>query len=342
MTIDKTDPQWIVVFRTADPDDLSGMLYKELKEGRLRQGWGGPGLALQDANGKTVGKEYWEKKYQEHWNEKPSKRRYSALAKMLEIKEGDIVVLPKQPAKGQFSIARVTGKYRFEENHLLKRDFGHVIPVAPNSLRTFNFRADSDAEKISSLFSRARHRPPVTFAPDQHLFDAAVKLLEKESNLDAHEDMDAVAMKEAIRVAAKAMQEEINKKWNGHRFEVAVQRAFESQGYTVENRHRTYDGKGADADIVVSPPNNNYSLFMPQEIAVQVKWKKGIDQNDVQAVEQLVKWQESDAVQKFVISSADNFTDACKKKAEYHSVTLIGGLDTMYFLMGIDRVEEND
>ena len=341
MNTDKTDLQRIVVFRTADPDNLGGMLYKELKEGRLRQGWGAPGLALLDANGKSVSKGDWEKNYQDHWNEAPSRRRYSALAKMLEIVEGDIVVLPNQPARGLFSIARVAGVYRFEENRLHQEDFGHVIPVAPNSLRTFNFRADYDADKISSLFSRARHRPPVTFVSDEHLFDAAVKLLEKESNLDAHEDMDAVAMNEAIRAAAKAMQEEI-KKWNGHRFEEAVRRAFKNQGYTVEEQYRTFNRKGGDVDIVVSPPSKNYRLFMPQEIAVQVKWKQGIDRDDAHAVEQLVKWEEIDTVQKFVISSADSFTPKCKKMADEEGITLIGGLDTMYFLMGIDRVDEID
>ncbi|MDA8011793.1 MAG: restriction endonuclease [Gammaproteobacteria bacterium] len=338
MVSDKTDLQWLVVFRTANSDDTAGMLYKELKEGRLRQGWGGPGLALQDANGNTVGKEDWEASYEKCWNEKPSQKRYGALVKMLEIAEGDIVMLPKQPASTQFSIARVTGKYRFEESQLLEGDFGHVISVAPESVRTFDFRADTDAYAVSSLFSRANHRYPVTFAYDPEHIRAAQRLLERADNLVAKEGIVQSALDDAVMAAAQAMQKEINK-WNGHRFEAAVRRAFENHGYNLK-KYRSFDRKGGDADIVVSPPNNIHSLFMPQEIAVQVKWKKGIDQNDVQAVEQLVKWRESDTVQKFVISSADRFTPECKKMADDEGITLIGGLNTMYFLMGIDRVDE--
>ena len=76
---------------------------------------------------------------------------------------------------------------------------------------------------------------------------------------------------------------------------------------------------------------------MPPEIAVQVQWKQGKDPDDIHAVEQLVEWAESELVQKFVISSADDFTDDCKKKAEEEGVTLIGGLNTMYFLMGVPK-----
>ncbi|MGR3914008.1 MAG: restriction endonuclease [Gammaproteobacteria bacterium] len=346
MAADKTDLKWIVVFRTADLDDLkkrfgdSEMLFKELEAGRLRQGWGASGFSLLDAQGKhKIGKKEWEKNYQKCWGGKPSARRYSALTPMLEIEEGDVVVMPKQPAHDQFCVARVTGKYRFEEDNLLDNDFGHVIPVAPDSVRTFDFRASTDAYTVSSLFSRANHRYPVTFARGQSHIQAVLRLLESTENLAAQKDIVEAALDDAIKAAAQAMQKEIQK-WNGLRFQSAVQKAFEIQGYNVEKKYRTFDGKGGDVDIVVSPPSNNYSLFMPQEIAVQVKWKSGGDEDDIHAVEQLVKWRESDTVKKFVISSADRFTDVCKERAEAEDVTLIGGLNTMYFLMGIDRVDD--
>lgn len=335
MVADKTDLKRVVVFRTADSDTI----YKELKAGCLRQGWGGPGLDLQDVDRKT-----WAKKYQDWHKEEPSPRRYSALRQMLAIEEGDVVVLPKQPAAGQFSIARVTGRYEFDEKGAVAHnDFGHVIPVAQDSVRTFDFRANGDAHAVSGLFSHRNRRYPVTFAYDPKHIQAAFSLLEKPDCLARQEGMLEAALDDAIKVAAKAMLQEIRREtWSGQRFQSAVKHAFESQGYNVVKKYRAYDGEGADADIVVSPPNNNYSLFMPQEIAVQVKWRKnGEDPNDIQAVEQLVRWQESNTVKKFVISSADSFTKACKERADAEDITLIGGLDTMYFLMGIDRIEES-
>jgi len=336
MATKKTDLKRIVVFRTA----ASKALYNELKSGRLRQGWGASGLSLWGAPEKKIGKKEWEENYRKAWGGKPSARRYSALTPMLEIEEGDVVVMPKQPESDQFSVARVSGKYRFEEGNLLDNDFGHVIPVDPDSVRTFNFCAGTDAYTVSSLFSRANHRYPVTFAYGQSHIQAALNLLESADNLAAQKDMVEVALDDAVMVSAQAMQKEITK-WNGKRFEAAVKKVFEKRGYNLEN-YRTFDGQGGDADMVVSPPSNNHILFMPQKIAVQVKWKSGVDQNDINAVEQLLVWDEikDGAVKKFVISSADRFTDKCKRKAEDEDVTLIGGLNTMYFLMGIDRVDD--
>ena len=55
----------------------------------------------------------------------------------------------------------------------------------------------------------------------------------------------------------------------------------------MQEDHRRYDGKGGDVDIVVLPPAG-HGLFLPAEIAVQVKWKQGIDENDEEAVRQIV------------------------------------------------------
>ena len=35
-------------------------------------------------------------------------------------------------------------------------------------------------------------------------------------------------------------------------------------------------------------------LFLPAEIAVQVKWKQGVDENDEESVRQIVKWAKSE------------------------------------------------
>lgn len=334
MTTDTTAPERITIFRThiGIPDEI----YKELKAGRLRQGWGHPSLRLRDENGDQIPKWQWEKSYADYakWGA-PTPRRYGILARMLSMQPGEVVVMPKCPKRNQFSVACVNGTYQFGDE--LDNDIGHIIPVAPDSVRTFDYRASDDAYTVSSLFSRANHRSPVTFAYDSNHIQAALRLLnESQDCLQAKEKIELVqaALDDALKVAAETMRKEVAS-WNGKHFEAAVKQAFQNQNYTIVADYPTYDGKGGDVDIVVRPPSNNFSLFMPQEIGVQVKWKQGIDTNDIAAVNQLVKWQEGDAVQKFVISSADDFTDECKKKAEDEGITLIGGLDTMYFLMGL-------
>ena len=346
MTENHDNKKRIVIFRTGtgEGEDIASKLYEELKSGHLRQGWGAECMSLLDKNGEQVPKSEWEKNYEDQWNEPPTKRRYSALASMLQIEDGDVVIMPKMPAYDQFSIARASGKYTFENKSLIRNDFGHIIPVYAGSVRTFNRRANDDAYAVGSLFPRANHRYPVTFAYDQKHIDAAIKLLQEPQDSligKSNKELIQAALDGAIEKAAEAMKEEV-KSWNGPQFEKAVRTAFENQGYETL-QYRRYDGKGADVDIVVRPPSNNYSLFMPEEIAVQVKWKQGLDKNDIIGVKQLACWSESDTVQKFLISSADRFTNDAKKKAEAEGIILIGGLNTMYFLMGVPNpIRETD
>ena len=55
-------PDWFTIFRT--DEENAGWLYTELTEGRLRQGWGAPGLDLKTAAGRRVEKAEWEEKQQ--------------------------------------------------------------------------------------------------------------------------------------------------------------------------------------------------------------------------------------------------------------------------------------
>ena len=325
--------EWFTVFRT---DENDGWLYSELVSGRLRQGWGAPGLALVKPDGQRVGKVDWEAAHKRHENwGNPSPMRFAILSRMLEVGPLDIVVVPKMPEWNQFTIASVSEEYRFELSTGPK-DFGHVIPVDPDSVRTFDYRADNDAFLVSGLFARANHRPAVSFCYSEEHLAAARNLLKRASSLtqQPHSVLAGAAADHAFKVAAEALAEQL-RGWNGLRFEEAVRQAFRDQGYEIEY-HRHHDGQGGDADIVVAPPAS-YGLFLPGKIAVQVKWKQGIDPNDEAAVRQIVDWAESQssAAAKYVISSASDFTEGARKLADKCDVTLICGLQTMCFLLGV-------
>ena len=346
MTEATSNPSRIVIFRTCTTEDEDAWvsLYRELREGRLRQGWGKEGMALEDESGNRIEKEQWSRAHEKCFNEQPSSKRYSILVRMLDIGNGEVVVVPKMPEWNQFIIARVSMYEKPYEFELFNDydNFGHIINIDPDTIRIFNYRADNEAYLISGLFSRANHWSAVTFAYGGDHIEAACNLLKKRDSTEerSSEELDQAALDEALKKAAGAMQKVI-RTWNGERFEKAVLQSFRNQGYQIEN-YRRYDGQGADVDLVASPPNNRYSLFMPEKIAVQIKWKQGIDSNDIEAVDQLVRWQETDDVKKYVISSADDFTEKCKEEAEREDITLIGGLQTMYFLMGLPNQYRED
>ena len=324
---------WFTIFRT---DENDGWLYEELIAGRLRQGWGAPGLGLLDSDGARVEKTDWEQAYRLRWDEDPSPRRFAILSRMLEMGSGDIVVVPKMPEWNQMTVARVASGYQFEHDGD-SEDLRHVVHVEAESVRTFDYRADEDAYLVSGLFARANHRPAVSACGDAAHVEAVLRLIKGRSCTSSmpREALSRAAIDDVLKEAAESLRSRI-KGWNGQHFEEAVRQAFRDQGYEEKSRRR-FDGQGGDADIVVAPPASPHSLFLPGEIAVQVKWKQGRDEDDEKAVQQIVDWAESqgsDAI-KYVISSASEFTEGAKTAAAANDVVLIGGLQTMCFLLGI-------
>lgn len=324
----------ITVFRT---DEDNEWLRDELAKGRLRQGWGAPGLALATADGQLADKTAWERAYREGtgWGD-PSPRRFAILCRMLELAPGDVVVMPKMPAWNQFTIARAAGRYRFNVAEG-QDDFGHIIPVNPRTVRTFAYDASNEARLVSGLFGRASHWPAVSFCGSAPHVRAARNLLQQPNSLVSRprEELWETAIDEAFRAAAESLAADVAT-WNGPMFEEAVRKCFVAQGYELKEYGR-YDGEGGDMDMVVSPPRSRHSVFLPTEIAVQVKWKQGVDEGDAWAVEQIdrwAQWQESSAT-KYVISSATAFTAKAQEEAAAHGVVLVGGLQTMCLLLGV-------
>ena len=347
METNRATPDWFTVFRMAEND---GWLYDELTEGRLRQGWGAPGLGLRTADGGQLEKAQWEATYREnvgdYWGD-PSPQRFAILSRMLELDDGDVVVVPKMPEKDQFTIACVSAPYTFDDGDPDDgdpEDFRHIVPVRPDSVRTFGNRADRDAFLVSALFARANHRSAVSFCESSQHVEAVHRLMNRQCSQTSrsYEDLYHAAINDAFKAAATALRRQVEG-WNGHRFEEAVRQAFRDQGYEVKP-HQPFDGQGGDADILLSPPASPLGLFLPAEIAVQVKWKQGVDESDEESIRQIVKWAKSigsDAV-KYVISSASRFTDEAYERAAANNVVLIGGLQTMCFLLGTtDRYRDD-
>jgi hypothetical protein len=299
-------------------------------------------MALRALDGSVVRKEDWVASHHaQGWGD-PTPKRYAILRRMMDMEDGSIVVVPKMPERHQFTIARIKGEYWFDLD-TRQGVFGHVVPVDRDSVRTFDYQADEDAYLVSGLFSRANHWSAVSFAYGEANVAAARRLLQRESVLAAKDasELDQLVVDKAFRAAAVSLGEAVGA-WNARRFEEAVREAFRKQGYELK-RHRRYDGEGADADMLVAP-SPNHGLFLPGEIAVQVKWKLGVDANDVQAVEQIVQWTQSEDsnAARFVISSASSFTPKARKAAKEHDVGLISGLQTMCFLLGVPERYRED
>ncbi len=327
------------VFRTAnDP-----FVREELRMGRLRQGWSPPGTSLLNDDGSPCTKEAWKNAYRNAWGEDPSPRRYGILRRMLEMKEGDLVVCPKTPDYTCFTIATVSGPYRFEVVPD-QEDFGHIIPVTDQ--REVNNWHDSDAQTIHELFKSAYFRSAVTKVQDSHrerVLEAVNRLREKEDTRTAESPNFIRKQRgaEARREAAKYLIKHVNKCWGFDQFEAAVGEAFERKGYERIGGKSQHGERGADADHVFSIPMPGLADLEKVDcplylLIVQVKHKKQIDYNDVDGVRQLISWRHGEGEQvvaRVLFSSADSFTPDCKRLAEKKDITLICGEEAGLFML---------
>ncbi len=331
------------VFRT----DSNAFVKKELREGRLRQGWSPQGTSLVNATtGNVRERDEWKQAYKDAWQEDPSPRRYGLLRRMLDMKKGDLVFCPKVPEEDCFTIVTVSEKYRFEMAPG-KCDFGHIIPVEKNQTVVKNWD-NVDARTIHELFDSAYFWSPVTQIQDhkrERVLKATKQLLENKNKLDT-QPQDRSGIREqrfamARQNASEFLMKLVNESWGHDQFEDTVRVAFEEKGYEHISSKNFQKG-GADADHVFVLPVPGFKNLdvvpIPRYLLlVQVKHKQGEDPEDRKGVEQLIKWKptndEDQVAYRILFSSAPSFTEQCKNLAETHNVLLLCGLDAGLFLL---------
>jgi hypothetical protein len=96
-------------------------------------------------------------------------------------------------------------------------------------------------------------------------------------------------------------------------------------GYRIV-RKRHFNRRGGDADIIAEPtlPALADAFEQRAPLLVQIKKKSGIDREDTDGVNQLVKMSEIyPGATMVLISSAQGFTDECKVLAQEHRVQLV-------------------
>ena len=300
----------------------------ELSVGRLRQGWGGEGTSLlentpEDWIAKKCtqdvfegNKEYYITKQRNLWN-------------MLNIKKGDMIIIPKTPDDNQFTICRASDTYRFERaTNYNGDDYQHIIPVDVDSIRVYNYHANEDC-KIIRAKMRA-YQSPINNVWNELMIHTAEQLLAGDSS------NQIISTEQSIqRIIDDILPySEIQRFRNlGNReIEKIVRVIFENMGYECIGTN-SYDREGGDADLIFID-NTLSELYEVSEngrenvnqIFVQAKNKTGSDYNDTEGVTQLVKRSQGMSnVIKILLSTADEFTEECITLAKNNNVLLING-----------------
>lgn len=324
----------VFVFRIANDIDF---IKKEITEGRLRQGWGNSASNL-----KGVSIEEWVEKqctrYPEEdkeTNEEYYKKRYKLLSKMQEIKEGDIIIIPKTPDNNKFVVCQAGGEYTFIKPEGFHNsdgaevdDFYHVIPIVKDSIRVFSYHANENCKKIHAKIGS--YRKPVNCVYREDIIEPAKELISTAANVEEQplEDLIKEIKKDIFEKHAIGRIRALGNRDT----ERITKMIFEKMGYEFI-RPNSFNGEGGDADLIFA--DNSFgeladvslnSSEVSGEVFVQVKNKRDIDDEDFKGVEQLINRAKDENVPvKILISTASSFTSKCIEMANQNNVLLIDG-----------------
>ena len=313
-------------------DDNKEWFWKEIQAGKLHQGWGVDGMQLRE-NGVDVSESDWVKPFirlsKETWDveltESQARARYWILKPMTMAKSGDVVLIPKMHSWDAFTLVTVDERgYEFDhsptEQRGMNNDFRHTLYVKEPKI--FNYATSEQTRFIKGKMRAYQSAVNNIWNPDfQRVMD---ELLSVESDENARSIKD---------IFGDIKQDVVSKTLDRIRnltprdIETLVQDLFRAEeGYEVR-RLNHFDKKEGDADLVLgmNMPLISEALGKSLTVYVQVKLKKGIDSDDVYAVNQVIKIATDPVCIKMVISTADDFTAKAKELAELNNVLLIDG-----------------
>lgn len=308
--------------------------WKELQCGRLHQGWGVPGTQLQE-DGNDLPVEIWRPRYieasKQYWDEDTTKKqadnRYLILHRMIELELGDLVIVPKLPESDQFVLTRALGRYEFDMAASGERgdndDHRHTILVEPSETKVIGYSSCPQAETVRSKLNA--YRSAVNLVGNSE-FQHAVRFLAGSPPSTATKS-PVELFSEARSLLVGNLLRQLNHEFGHDKIEALVRRVFEATGYEFLESNR-YDGRGGDADLIFrrNLPLLGDEADVDLKVYVQVKQKAGVDSDDVEGVKQLVLITENEpGAIRVLVSTADMFSERCKKLAAEEGVALIGG-----------------
>lgn len=191
------DMQRVAVFWTHP--GVHGWICDELKQGRLRQGWGCSGTNLKDAGVPVAFKDWlapysagastaWRADVSTFEWEKNAKTRHDILCRMLQFKRGDLVVVPRIFFDNEFTICRVTTGYRWDDSHFGRINFpegssmdcAHIVGVDPDNMVTIKQSESLAAQLVAEKFRT--YRSAVNLVRDPKLAKIIADLYSQESS----------------------------------------------------------------------------------------------------------------------------------------------------------------
>ncbi len=341
-----------------------GENFKKIREeilfGRLRQGWGAEGMSVDLSLDNFISA--WKNKWGENDSDVDTMRRkYNTLCIMKEIKEGDILVIPKlditdgkdYPCRC-FTVVECTKSYYFSVLDGYG-DFGHVIGV--KVLFSCSYHGDKLAPiTVSGKFKA--YQKAVNRVNSSQFISAVDELIStnKEKPLTTEiepRDFSFILAQELSDKYDKLVEDNLNnlRKMDPKSFEYLIKELFEKNGFAF-NRMNYYDGEGGDIDIQMMLNEKSLlgAVFKQAKgvdnlyINIQAKKKTGKDWDAINAAKQLVgkRTPQNPYYVDIVIDLTDDFDEDTEKYAQENHVVLINGKQFSLLLLQFGLTSEID
>lgn len=330
-----------IVFRQNDQD--RELLYQEILQGRLRQGWG-----FSEKFTLSQGKDRFIQNYLSVVNasKKTAQKQWNVLSRMLHIKHGDTIIIPKQPDHHHFLIVKAKQTpdsddcYEFMEPLKHTNDYRHVVHIDHEKIQVVHYDSLQSPLVIKRLLKSIAYSSPVNFVKKRDFKEAVDKVFlseEKNSLVEAH----------PVQTKLQLFEDQLYKEWvktvrdlTPSDFEKLVKKYMQDNGFEIL-KSNSYDRKGGDIDLLCSKEISIETPFEPKSIPLTycIQIKKHENYTGAKGVEQLnlmaenLNLEDTAMVQKILISLADGFTEECVNLAGESNVLLLNGVEfaQLYF-----------
>ncbi len=261
--------------------DNRKILFNELTQGKLRQGWGYDEIQdlVKIQNTIKQGGKWWEQLSDTQNAALPNMRMLSDAEDSIKI--GDIILAPNLPKQNFFCLAEVTDDYYFERLKLneetdvndLGFDYGHILPIrllTPSGIDKYNKHVHAELRSTLRTPMRMWNLDSYSQSIEKLLscFNQGEDLLTPstgEARLNIAWDN---AFSKATETLQKELRSQLNANFQAAEWEEPITTVL-SQLYPGANVRWTGGANEHGADIVIQLPNHFGSI--PWLIVIQVK-----------------------------------------------------------------------
>jgi Restriction endonuclease len=309
-------------------------LFKEIKQGRLRQGWSSNNrLSLDQAESTFI-----ENYSRDADQSAVVSSRYAILRPLRFVKPGDIIVVPKQPDYDRFLVLTAAKNptrddpysYDFSDPAPGTDDFRSVVNIDRDRIKTFHFDGATVPPVVKQKLRSIAYSKAVNVVGNEAFIAGIRECLQVDDNVNQQP--------EPLKEKLTTIREKMYRSWvhsvrelTPSDFEKLVRLFMLAGGYEIV-RLNHYDGEGLEVDLECERTFELDDRFgTSQTVRYRIQIKKHAGKTDERAVRQLLDEPTAGSrgaqVVSIVISTADDFTEECKQLAYKHGILLMHGIE---------------